>query len=155
MEEATMTAFAVKHIVEDQGPLASIMKKVRKDPYSYTSKEPEASQACYGGDIYVIEVRGAGKSARTYWLGYKYRAYEKYMRPGGALWPGDFKFKNAGRPSVLAEGAYFDVPVEITDAPLTEWLREKQRGMSEIPGHLVSAIDFIIKDPAHGAKEFA
>ena len=39
-----MAAFAVKHVAKDQGPLTSIMKVVRKAPYSYTSKEPEATK---------------------------------------------------------------------------------------------------------------
>lgn len=149
-----MAAYAVKHIAEDHGPLTSIIKVVRKAPYSYTSKEPEASKAAFGNDIYVIEVRDERKSARSYWLGYKYRAYEKHLRAGGALWPGDFKFKNAGRPIALAEGAYFDSPVEITDPHLNEWLREKPQGMTEIPPHLVTALESVLGNPSHGAKAF-
>jgi hypothetical protein len=81
-------AFAVKHMVEDHGLLARMMKDVRRTPHSYTSCEPEATQASLGNDIYVIEVRAEPKSARTFWLGYKYRAYEKYPPAGGGLWRG-------------------------------------------------------------------
>ena len=149
-----MAAYAVKHIVEEHGPLAKIMKVVRKAPYSYTSKEPEASQAAYGGDIYVIEVRNESRNLRSYWLCYKYRAYEKHLRAGGALWPGDFKFKNAGRPVALAEGAYFDSPVEITDPEVSGWLREKP-GMAELPAQFITSLESLLDNPAHGAKAFA
>jgi hypothetical protein len=129
------------------------MKVVRKAPYSYTSKEPEASQAAYGNDIYVFEVRLEPKNVRSYWLGYKYKAYEKHLRAGGALWPGDFKFKNAGRPATLAEGAYFDSPVEITDPEVKVWLRDKQL-MAELPAHFVGSLEALLGNPAHGAKTF-
>jgi hypothetical protein len=131
-----------------------MMKVVRKAPYSYTSKEPEASQAAYGNDIYVIEVRTEPRNARSYWLGYKYRAYEKHLRAGGALWPGDFKFKNAARPAMLAEGAYFDSPVEITDPDVKGWLRDKLPGMAEIPAQMVAPLEAILGNPAYGAKSF-
>lgn len=149
-----MAAYAVKHVAQDHGPLAGIMKVVRKAPYSYTSKEPEASQAAFGGDIYVFEVRDETKRNRSFWLGYKFRAYEKHMRAGGALWPGDFKFKNAGRPVTIAEGAYFDTPVEITDPLVMNWLRTKPPAMTEIPAHLVLALESVLKNPEHGAKAF-
>jgi hypothetical protein len=150
-----MPAFALKHMVDERGPLASMMKTVRKAPYSYTSKEPEASQAAYGHYIYVIEVRTESKSVRSYWLGYKYRAYEKHMRAGGAPWPGNFKFKNAGRPATVSEGVYFDAPVKLTDTQVTDWLREKQQGMVEIPAPMVALLETVIKNPEHGAQAFA
>lgn len=65
-----MSAFAVKHIVEDYGPLATILKDVKRSPYSYTSNEPEASLAALGNDVYVIEVKVESKGIRSYWLGY-------------------------------------------------------------------------------------
>ena len=49
-----MASFAVKHIVEEQGPL--VLKAVRKQPYSLTSKEHEARLAARGRNVYVIEV---------------------------------------------------------------------------------------------------
>ena len=150
-----MASYAVKHVVEDQGLLAGLMKDIRRTPYSYTSNEPEASQAAMGNDIYVIEVRAEPKGGRSYWLGYKYRAYEKYPPAGGGLWRSRFKFKNAARPIEQAEGAYFDVPVEITDAGTSAWLREKTHGMAEIPAHLVAALDAMLDRPEHGAKPFS
>jgi hypothetical protein len=46
-----MSAYAVKHIEENRGPLASIMKDVKKQPYSLTSKEPEAKDAARGNFV--------------------------------------------------------------------------------------------------------
>ncbi|HWI81152.1 hypothetical protein [Ramlibacter sp.] len=150
-----MPAFAVKHIVEDQGLLTRIMKDVRRTPYSYASCEPEASDAALGNIVYVIEVRGEPKSPRSFWLGYKYRAFEKYPPAGGGLWRERFKFKNAARPMERAEGAYFDAPVEIENPQVTAWLREKAAVMAEMPEHLTSALDALLDDPARGAKRFA
>lgn len=148
-----MPAFAVKHIVDTQGPLSRIMRQVRKSPHSYTSNEPEASMAANGGDVYVIEVR-VEKAVRSFWLGYMYRAYEKYPPAGGGLWREKFKFKNAARPTRRAEGAYFEVPVEITDAETTDWLRGKTAGMAEMPETVAAALDALLDDPAHGAKGY-
>lgn len=149
-----MPAYAVKHIAEDHGALASLMKDVRKAPYSYASNEPEATQAALGNDVYVFEVRSTSKSSRSFWLGYKYRAYEKYPPAGGGLWGGRFKFKNAARPIDRAEGAYFASPVEVTDPGVNEWLREKQPGMVEIPAHLLGALEALLRDPALGALPY-
>ena len=74
-----MTAFAVKHVVGDLGPLSKVMRQVKKAPYSYTSNEPEATNAALGNDIYVIEVRAEPKGSRSYWLGYRFKAFEKYL----------------------------------------------------------------------------
>jgi len=148
-------AYAVKHIVEDHGLLARIMKDVRRTPYSYTSCEPEATQASLGGDVYVIEVRSEPKSTRSFWLGYKYRAFEKYPPAGGGLWRERFKYKNAARPMDRAQGAYFDSPIEIVDAQVNAWLREKTPAMAEMPEHVASALDALLANPEYGAKPFA
>jgi len=150
-----MAAFAVKHIVEDLGPLSKVMKQVRKAPYSYASNEPEASNAALGNDIYVIEVRAEAKGARSFWLGYKFRAFEKYPPAGGGRWLEQFKFKNAARACEQAEGGYFDAPVEIVDAALTVWLREKQPGLAEIPPELVPSLEALLGDPANKARAYA
>ena len=150
-----MPAFAVKHVVEDHGLLARIMKDVRITPYSYASSEPEATEASLGSDVYVIEVRGEPRMPRSYWLGYKYRAYEKYPRAGGGLWRDHFKFKNAARPMERAEGAYFDAPVQIVDAQANAWLRDKVASIAQIPDSVVSTLDALIADPSYGAKPFA
>lgn len=149
-----MPAYAVKHIVSDHGPLSDIMKDVRKTPYSYTSKEPEATHAARGGDVYVIEVR-AENGGRTYALGYMYRAQEKFSLAGGGRWKGEFKFKNSAVPGAGAHGVYFDSPVLIEHGALREWLASKQPGMAQIPSHLVPALDTLIADPFNGAKRFA
>ncbi|MBS0345928.1 MAG: hypothetical protein JSR69_05645 [Proteobacteria bacterium] len=149
-----MPAFAVKHIEKNQGPLSSIMSEIKKTPYSYTSKYREASIASKGNFIYVIEVR-AEKSGRSYWLGYKYKAFESFQCAGGALWKGEFKYKNSARPMSTAEGQYFNVPVRLFDVNLCVWLSSKQPGMAEIPSYLISALEGVLNDPANGAQPFA
>ncbi len=47
-----MAAYAVKHIAEEQGPLLANLKTIRKTPHSYTSREPEASDAPAGGGVW-------------------------------------------------------------------------------------------------------
>ena len=61
-----MVAFAVKHIVGNrgQGSLVSILKGVRIQPYSLTSKSREAKLAALGCNVYVIEVIRPAKKKR-------------------------------------------------------------------------------------------
>jgi len=150
-----MSAFAVKHIVGDIGPLSKVMKQVRKAPFSYASNEPEATNAALGNYIYVIEVRAEPKGLRSYWLGYKFRAFEKYPPAGGGKWLEQFKFKNAARGCEQADGSYFDAPIQVVEPRLTAWLGEKWPGMAEIPSELVSTLDSLLGDPANSAKAFA
>jgi hypothetical protein len=150
-----MTAFAVKHFVDDLGPLSRVMKQVKKAPYSYASNEPEATNAALGNDIYVFEVRAEPKGLRSYWLGYKFRAFEKYPPAGGGKWLEQFKFKNAARACEQAEGCYFDTPIEIVEPRLGAWLGEKRPAMAEIPPELVPTLDRLLGDPANNAKAFA
>lgn len=149
-----MSAYAVKHIVEEQGPLLANLKTIRKTPYSYSSKEPEALNAASGGDIYVIESRREG-ALRTYWLGYKYQAKELYKPAGGGLWKNRFKYRNSAVPGDTASGVYFEALTQIQDAPLCEWLATLTGGMGQIPDTLTAPLDAIIADPASGAKKFA
>ena len=149
-----MSAYAVKHMAHDHGPLATTMKDVRRAPFSFTSNEPEASEAALGNDIYVIEVRGEAKGARSFWLGYKYRAYEKYPPAGNGLWRERFKYKNAGRAGERGEGFYFDVPIAITDPLVSAWLRDKPPGMALMPEEFVAGVEALASDPSNGAKRF-
>ena len=127
-----MPAYAVKHLVADHGPLSKIMKDVKSTPYSYTSKKAEAIDAARGSDVYVIQVDVLG-SKRSYSLGYKYRATERYRRAGGGLWEDEFEFKNSATPGVRAIGFYFDPPLPIDNATVRQWLAGKQPGMAKIP----------------------
>ena len=148
-----MSAYAVKHIVEEQGPLLANLKTIRKTPYSYTSKEPEATDAALGSDIYVIEVRRES-SLRTYWLGYKYRAKELFKPAGGGLWKDRYKYRNSAVPGDTAIGFYFEALTQIKDAPFCEWLSSLKPGMGKMPEDLVATLEAIIADPASGAKRF-
>ena len=148
-----MAAYAVKHIVEEQGPLLANIKAIRKTPHSYTSREPEASEAAAGGDVYVVEVRKE-KATRTYWLGYKYQAKEKYKPAGGGVWKGGFKFRNSATPGDKADGVYFEVLPQITDVSLCQWLAS-QTPMAEIPQTLIENLEAMIGAHAGDARKFA
>lgn len=148
-----MPAYAVKHLVDEWGPRSTTMRKVKKTPYSFTSKEPEATDAAFGNFVYVIEVR-LDKGVRTYWLGYKYQAYEKVRPAGGGLWEGKFKFKNSAKFAEPATGHYFDGPVRLADAALCQWLAARPPGMEEIPSELLATMDAPFDDPANGARSF-
>jgi len=150
-----LPVFAVKHIEKDHGPLSKIMREVKKTPYSYTSKGHEATLAAKGNYIYVIEVRAEKKGVRSYWLGYKYKAFESFQLAGGALWKEEFKYKNSAHPASKADGMYFDEPVRITDDDVCDWLSSKQPGMAEVPLHLVPSIEAVLNNPANGAVAFA
>jgi hypothetical protein len=147
-----LAAFAVKHIVEEQGPLVAILKTVLKQRYSLTSKKHEAF-AALGCTIYVVEVVVESRQ-RVYRLGYSYRAYECYEGAGGALWKGRFKFKNAAKADVTPEGVYFERPIEIDDSDFTDWYKGETRGMTEIPHKHVAMLERIIANPANRARPF-
>jgi hypothetical protein len=147
-------AYAVKHIVSEHGPLSKIMKDVKRTPYSFTSKEPEASDAAGGRFVYVIEVR-VQKGIRTYWLGYKYCAHERVRPAGGGLWRDEFKYKNSARWGEPATGVYFDEPIQVEAPAVCEWLSAKQPGMAEIPEDLVVSLDAQIERAGSAARSFA
>jgi hypothetical protein len=149
-----LSAYVVKHLVEEQGPLLANLKMIRETPYSYTSKEPEATDAASGSDVYVIEVRREG-SLRTFWLGYKYRAKELFKPAGGGLWKNRFKYRNSAVPGDTAIGFYFEALTQIVDAPVCDWLSSLRPGMARMPEHLTASLEAIIADPASGAKRFA
>jgi hypothetical protein len=134
-----LPAYAVKHLAYEKkrGPIARIMKRVKAQPYSLTSKELEASNAI-GSFVFVIEVCKEAARTTTYRLGYKYRAADKVTPAGGGKWEGEFRFKNIAH--YPAEGQYLDPAVQITDKRTCEWLSKKQPGMAEIPPHLVEVL---------------
>lgn len=146
-----MTAFLVKHIVKDRGPLAAVMADVKKTPHSFTAKAGPA-EAAVGNDVFVVEVREEGE--RSYWLGYKYRATEKFRPASGGKWHGVFDFRNSATPGDPALGFYFPAPVRITDVELCDWLVSQTLGMVEIPASLVPRLDTLIRNPANGAMSF-
>jgi hypothetical protein len=148
-----LAAYAVKHIAEEQGPLLANLKAIRKTPHSYTSREPEASEAAAGGDVYVVEVRKE-KAVRTYWLGYKYQARELYKPAGGGVWKGGFRFRNSATPGDRADGVYFEVLPQITETSLCEWL-SSQTPMAQIPQPLIDRFEAMIAANAQAAHEFA
>jgi hypothetical protein len=130
------------------------MKEVRQTPYSYSSKASEASEAAKGRDVYVIEVRENGK-IRSYALGYRYRATEKFRPAGGGLWKDEFKFKNSATPGEPAIGVYFEPFVELSHPTVIDWLTTKQPGMAEIPQDVLAALQAIEANSTAYAKHFA
>jgi len=148
-----MTAYAVKHIAEDRGPIASIMKNVKKQPYSYTSKPEKAEGAARGRFVYVIEVQRDGGTT-SYHLAYKYRAREAHKAAGGSLWGGQFEYKNSVAYGFASDGLYFDSPVLITDTDFIDWYKSETFGMVEVPDHFLQVLEGVFFDPSNGAKPF-
>lgn len=147
-----MPSYAVKHLIADHGPLSKVMKEIRKTPYSYTSKEPEATDASRGSDIYVFEVHVQG-STRMYALGYRYRATEKFSLAGG-LWKNEFKFKNSATPGTAVVGYYFDIPLILPNGIVHSWLAGKQPGMAEMPENVILEVERLAATPSSGARFF-
>lgn len=148
-----MAAFAVKHIVKELGSLTSILKTVRKHPYSFTSKESEARLAAQGNNVYVIE-SDSESSTRIYRLGYRYRAHKCYELAGGLLWNDRFKFKIAAGLSAPFDGIYFEHPITIDDRTFIEWYKGETLGMTEIPEKQIKTLERIIADPANSSHPF-
>lgn len=148
-----MPAFAVKHVAAQQGPLQAHLASVKHTPYSFTSRATEASAAAAGADVYVIEVRKT-KAVTTYWLGYKYRAQERYTLAGGGKWQDRFAFKNSATPGEPPIGVYFDAFPRITDTGLCDWLSSHTLGMAELPEAQVRALEAMIAEPANQAAEY-
>jgi hypothetical protein len=147
-----LKAFAVKHVVKKQGPLISVLKAVREQPYSFTSKQREA-RASLGCKIYVIEVLVELRQT-VYRLGYCYRAHDFIEGAGGTLWKGRFKFKNIAKPGVRPEGVYFERPVIINDPSFIAWYKTKTYGMCEIPQNYVVTLDRLISNSQNDAHPF-
>lgn len=137
-------------MAKEQGPLVSILKTVREQPYSYTSKKREAL-AAIGCKIYVIEV--VGSRQREYRLGYCYKAGEYHYGVGGARWKGRFKFKNVAKAGIRPEGVYFEPLVIITDPDFIGWYKSV-RGMTEIPSRHRVTLESLVSNPVHKAKPF-
>lgn len=149
-----MPSFVVKHVIDELGPLSSIMSEVKVTPHSYTSKKHQATSAAKGNYIYVIEVnRKGGKT--SYKLGYKYRAHESFTLTGSSMWKGQFKFKNSAVPGEPAEGKYFEEPILIDNEEVRDWLSDQTLGMVEIPQSLVGILDAMFSDKGAGARAFA
>lgn len=148
-----MSAYAVKHIVEEQGPLLANIKAIKQTPHSYTSKEPEASDAASGNEIFVIEVRREGRH-RTYWLGYKYQAHRRFTPAGGGKWKDQFLYKNSAEPMGKTVGYYFDALPKIASVAICDWLLSQTLGMARMPDDLAAQLDAFARLPVNGAKRF-
>jgi hypothetical protein len=150
-----MTAFVVKHMVEDRGyDIPVILTKVCQRPYSYTDKE-EMTTCAMGCDIYVIESLFSEVLNQTiYKLAYRYKT--------GNFEPSDdkdFDFKLMESITEPFDGYYFEKPVKLSSAPdlskFIYWLREqKKTGMKEIPHEFVSDLKSFSEDLSFGAKSF-
>jgi hypothetical protein len=146
-------AFAVKHIEQERGPLSSIMKKVKKQPYVYTSKSAEAFAASSGGTVYMLEVI-RDKKGTSYRLGYKFKAGEHFKKAGGALWECLFEYKITGTYPYHLDGMYFDEPVLIEDEEFNSWFKQETLGMCEIPAEHVQTLEKVFSEPSNSAKWF-
>jgi hypothetical protein len=140
-------------MVTELGPLSAILKGIKKQPYSYALNESEATKAALGNDIYVIEVVVEARK-RIYRLGYRYRAYECFVRPGGTPWSSHFKYKNTIKHGLPAEGMYFDSPILIQDQEFTEWCKREPSAMLELPAKYIDVLEGIFSLAVNGAHSF-
>jgi hypothetical protein len=147
-----LSAYAVKHIEKDYGPLVNLLPKFKKQPFSLTSKKAKAEDAATGKFIYVIEVL-RHKSITSYKLGYKYKATEYFTAAGGALWEGTFKYKNAVKYGTASEGKYFEEPMLITAPQFIEWYKTETRGMAYIPDECIEILEEIFKKESASVRD--
>lgn len=153
-----LPSYAVKHQVSKDNPsLSSNIATIRVTPYSYTSNL-EGKLAAKGEYIYVIETRYNKKTKTTYWLGYKYRAFNAEERLGGLKWnptgKKEFKYKNTAKIGSPAQGFYFKEPVEIKDSMFINWYLEATWGMLEIKAEFIPVLDKLFEDPSNDAQEY-
>ena len=149
-----MTAFAVKHIARNRGPLVNRLSTYSCEPCSFTSKNQESCEAAKGNIIYVIEVRLISRRT-TYWLGYKYVARKQVTHPLPGKWDGRFTYMNKSAAPPFAEGMYFDSPVQITNAKFCKWYARESFGMVELPSLLCAPLEEMFLAPGSGARKCA
>ena len=71
------------------------------------------------------------------------------------MWKDKFVYKNSAVPGELAQGAYFDAPLEIIDPAFIEWFQSMTPDMVEIPVHLVPALDAMFANPDNQARAYS
>lgn len=133
-----MSSYIVMHLSEEQGPVTSIYKDVKKVPFSYTSKKKEAELASEGAYIYVIGKEKLGRR-NVFKLAYRYKCSEHFRKAGGK-WLGKFDYKNTVEYEKDGELQLLDPPVAITDPEFIKWYKTKSSGMCEIPANYESVL---------------
>jgi hypothetical protein len=88
-----MTAYAVKHLPDEHGDVTKSYKKIRKAPFSFTSKRYESEMAASNNYIYVIQREKIGRET-IYKLAYRFRCSASYQLAGGEKWFGLYQHKN-------------------------------------------------------------
>ena len=151
-----MSSYAVKHVVAKTSDLLSLnLSEISTAPCSYTSKKTEANRAADGNYVYVIEVHTERKPyKKIYRLAYKYRAFEVIELDKGALWKNKYRFKNTVKLDRIAEGTYFEEPVEIKDLSFYVWYLKKCQGMCKIDPLFVPILDALFDTPSNNARVF-
>ena len=127
-----MSSFVVRHLPEELGEVTSIYKKIRKTPFSFTSKKHEAETAATGKYIYVIEREKLGKNI-IYKLAYRYQCSACFKPAGSNKWLDKFSYKNTVEYGVEADLQLLDPPIEITNLDFNSWYKTKTLGMCELP----------------------
>lgn len=151
-----MKSFAIKHIVKDRGPLSGITRKIRDNPYAFTSKVSEATECAKGAWVYVFEVNST--SGRIYYsLGYRFLANASEKRAGGEKWEGKFTFKLICKYPAPKLGEYFDPAHPLPDDSIVSvWLRSLGRkGAMEIPSLISEELEMLFSRPENGAKKIS
>lgn len=127
-----MSSFVVRHLPEELGNVKGIYKKIRKTPFSFTSKKHEAEMAATGKYIYVIEREESGKDI-IYKLAYRYKCSACFKPAGSHKWLNKFNFKNTVEYGEEPDLQLLDPPKIITSPDFNSWYKTKTFGMCELP----------------------
>ena len=127
-----MSSFIFRHLPEDLGDVISLYKKIKKEPFSYTSKDNESNLATRGEFIYVVERRLDGKEV-SYYLAYRYRCSARFKKAGRDKWLDQFDYKNTVEHGKDPELTLLDPPVLIEDSAFCSWYKKQTLGMCMLP----------------------
>ena len=127
-----MSSYVVRHLPEELGDVTTIFKKVKKAPFSFTSKKHEAEVAATGKYIYVVEREKSGRDI-IYKLAYRYKCTAVFKPAGSAKWLDQFNFKNTVKYGEESELQLLDPPRVITSSEFNRWFKTKTLGMCELP----------------------
>lgn len=139
-----MSSYAVRHLPEDLGDVTTLYKKIKKIPFSYTSKAFEAEMASNNNYIYVIQREKIGRET-FYKLAYRYRCSAFHKAAGNGKWLGQFDFKNTVKYGEDSELEILDPPIAITNEDFNSWYKTQTLGMCEIPIEQENLLSILLK----------
>lgn len=139
-----MSSFAVRHLPEDLGDVTTLFKKIKKVPFSYTSKVFEAEMAAENNFIYVIQRDKVGREV-SYKLAYRYRCSAVHRAAGSGKWLDQFEFKNTVEYGADSELQILEPPISITNEEFNSWYKKQTLGMCELPTEQEDILKLLLK----------